>query len=297
MRAMKPTSTIRGPSGPAVPRSTAPAWRHLSILLLWSVAGCGRSGDVTIRGDVRGLDSIGFLGDSLFAQADRLEQSLDSLRAVAEGRLPAGGRTEPAAVGAGRVTGGDAGTTTTGARTAAARRADDAIFGAGGATARAQARGDSIARASALRAARGAAADDRTRGDTARGVVVLVGTPPTTQTALRTASGSTMALSGIAASGMQALEGLDLMVRGVRISPRDIVVADYVVRGKDGVPAWDGRLTHSGGAWSLVLTDRSGQPRLANVPPALRSLEGARVWVTTRPGDATPVAFGVITGR
>jgi hypothetical protein len=258
---------------------------------------CGGDGEITIRGDVGGLDTLGYRADSLFAEADRLERTLDSLRAVAEGRLPAatpelpprattdaGGGRAAVAARDGRERDGQA------ARAAAA---EAMVSGAGSMTARAQARGDSLARAAAQRLMAGTA-DARQRGDSVRGTVVLVGAPPAVQPALRTADGATTTLSGMAAMDLATLGDVEVVVRGVRVSPRDIVVSDFAVRGARGLHAVDGRLEGDGGRWVLLRSDGGGRLSLAGAPDGLRALAGRRVWVAFRPGTATPAAYGAI---
>src|SRR6476661_8724435 len=52
----------------------------LSLLLL-SVAACKKNdGTVSISGDVAGLDTLGFRGDSLIAQANRPFGAIDTLK-------------------------------------------------------------------------------------------------------------------------------------------------------------------------------------------------------------------------
>jgi len=158
---------------------------------------------------------------------------------------------------------------------------------------RAQARGDSMARASAQRLAGGGDLSGRSRGDSVRGVVTLIGAEPARQVVLRVA-GNNIALSGMATSGLGRLAGTEVMVRGVKITPRDIVVSDFLVRASDGVPAWDGTLDEGGG---LRLTDGSGRKRLPSMPVGLRGMVGARVWVAFKPGSATAASYGIIERR
>ncbi len=158
---------------------------------------------------------------------------------------------------------------------------------------RAQARGDSMARAGAQRLAGGGDLSGRSRGDSVRGVVTLVGAEPARQIVLR-AAGNNIALSGMVTSGLGRLAGTEVVVRGVKITARDIVVSDFLVRASDGVPAWDGTLEARG---TLRLTDGSGRKRLPSVPVGLRSMIGARVWVAFKPGSATAASYGIIDRR
>ena len=154
-----------------------------------------------------------------------------------------------------------------------------------------------MAKASAMRLV-AASSGDRSRGDTVRGIVTLVGTDQARQAVLKTVDGSRIiTMSGMATTGMQRLVGLELRIRGVMITPRDVVVSDYVVRAVDGVPAYDGQLTSSSAGSYLQLTDGTGRKPLAAVPPPLQGLQGARVWVAMKPGSRVASKYGVILRR
>jgi len=227
------------------------------VLLLCAAAACKRDTSVTVSGDIPGLDTLGYRGDSLLAQAERGPAEL---------------------INAGTV----------------ASRAGELATTAGQAMSlRAQARGDSMARAIAQRLAGGSDLAGRTRADSVRGVVTLVGAEPARQVVLRV-DGNDVSLSGMATSGLGRLAGTEVMVRGVKITPRDIVVSDYVVRASDGVPAWDGTLEEDG---ALRLTDGSGRKWLPSVPAALRGMVGARVWVAFKAGSVTADSYGIISRR
>ena len=239
----------------------------LVALAAGQFAACTRETGVTISGDVPGLDTLGFRGDSLLAQAERGPADL----------------LDP--------------TTRAADTTAAARAAAPAVRAAAPTAGqlmsmRAQARGDSMARAIAQKLAGGGDAGG-SRRDSVRGVVALIGAEPARQVVLQS-GGTNIALSGMATGGLNRLVGTEVMVRGVKVTPRDIVVSDYLVRASGGVPAYDGTLEADG---SLRLTDGSGVRRLPALPPALRGLAGARVWVAYRAGSATAEAYGVIPRR
>jgi hypothetical protein len=104
-------------------------------------------------------------------------------------------------------------------------------------------------------------------------------------------------LSGLATSGMQRLEGAEVVVRGVRVSPRDIVVADYIVRNMRGVPAYDGVLQVGDDGYVLILSDGSGRKRFTSAPAGLREMSGARVWLAVPEGTTAPRSFGLISRR
>ena len=99
------------------------------------------------------------------------------------------------------------------------------------------------------------------------------------------AQGRRYLLSGVALRGAMALNGLEVMVRGIAITPRDIAISSLVVRGWQSLPAVDGVVLSDG---SLRLTDGTGVSRRP-IPPSLRPLVGARVWIAYR--DGRPVQF------
>ncbi len=260
------------------PKSVGRAARNL--LLLCTVVACNRDKSVTISGDIPGLDTLGYRGDSLLAQAERGPAGLfDSLtRATNASEVAGSGANDGTIANVGGAARGGSGLATT---------AGQAI------SLRAQARGDSMARAVAQRLAGGSDLAGRTRGDSVRGVVTILGAEPAGQVVLRV-DGNNVALSGMATSGLGRLAGTEIMVRGVKITPRDIVVSDYLVRASDGVPAWDGTLDEGG---VLQLTDGSGRKRLPSVPSALRGMIGTRVWVAFKEGSTTADSYGVIGRR
>ncbi|MBL0940954.1 MAG: hypothetical protein IBJ03_18865 [Gemmatimonadaceae bacterium] len=151
---------------------------------------------------------------------------------------------------------------------------------------RAQARGDSMARAMAMRLAAIDEGGNRARGDSLRGVLAWQGTEPARSVVLRQGD-ATVTLSGMATTGLSRLVGTEVMVRGVKVTPRDIVVSDFVVRAADGVPAYDGVLESDG---TMRLTDGSGVRRVP-LPEPLRELTGTRVWVAVKNGRATSYGF------
>src|SRR6187402_640582 len=56
------------------------------LAIVAGAAGCRDDGSVTISGDVANLDSVGLIGDSLFARAGASPAMLDSLRMASGGR-------------------------------------------------------------------------------------------------------------------------------------------------------------------------------------------------------------------
>jgi hypothetical protein len=251
--------TIRRAMGPA-------------LVLAGTVVGpvaCGPSeGDgVTIKGDVAGLDTISARADSLIANAGKGPVQFDSIPRLPEPNETSSGDGTLSVPGRDGMVGTDAGNEM---------------------SRRAQARGDSMARAIAAQLA-GANAT-RSRGDSVRGVLTFTGSEPARQVVLRQGD-ATITLSGMATTGLAKLVGTEVVVHGVQVTPRDVVVNDFVVRASNGVPAYDGTLEEGG---ALRLTDGSGVRRVP-LPTEVRGYVGARVWVAVKNGNA--VAGGVIAGR
>ncbi len=281
-------------------RRVAPVLPLAALVL----AACGSNDSVTIRGDVAGLDTLALRGDSLIAEANRAPQVVDSLRLasqeaikrqLAESLAVIDPTARRAMSGSGdgtlTVPGTDApGTSAAGSAAAAAVTGGNPGTSAGGIMSRrAQARGDSMAKAFAARLT-GSGAAERSRADSVRGVLVWQGTEPVRTVVLRTPGGA-LTLSGMATTGLGKLVGSEVVVRGVRVSPRDVVVAEYFVRAADGVPAYDGVILEDG---SLRMSDGSGVKRVP-LPIAMQGLIGARVWVA--PKDGRPQAYGLIRAR
>ena len=270
----------RFPRKELLPRSPKSVARFTwPLLLMCTVAACDRATSVTVSGDIPGLDTLGYRGDSLLARAERGPiELMDSITVMKRVAQVTASETDEGTIAdvKNRSRGGELATT-----------AGQAM------SLRAQARGDSMARAIAQRLAGGSDLSGRTRGDSVRGIVTILGSEPARQVVLRV-DGNNIALSGMATSGLARLAGTEVMVRGVKITPRDIVVSDYVVRASDGVPAWDGTLDEGGG---LRLTDGSGRKRLRSVPGALRGMAGTRVWVAFKNGSTTADSYGIIGKR
>lgn len=273
-----PNRFARNDLRPCSPKSVGrTTWK---LLLLCTVAACSREKSVTISGDIPGLDTLGYRGDSLLAQAERGPVDL------MDSRTTMTSATEVAASGMNEGT-------LANVKSATRARSTLGMTAGQSMSLRAQARGDSMARAIAQRLAGGSDLAGRTRGDSVRGVVTMLGEEPARQVVLRV-DGNNISLSGMATTGLGRLAGTEVMVRGVKITPRDIVVSDYLVRASDGVPAWDGTLDEDGG---LRLTDGSGRKQLPSVPSALRGMVGTRVWVAFRGGRSTADSYGIIGRR
>jgi len=268
------------PTLPRCPSRVHPPLGSLTAVALFAYAISACSGDarsIRIQGDVAGLDTIALRGDSLLNAPSREQLILDSLRNVADARMRA-------AMDSGTVAGA------IDPEFLSAARAGKSI------TARARARGDSMARAEARVALPPADLSKRVKADTARGVVTVLGTSAVPQVVLVTDDGTKqIALSGMATTGLSKLVGTEVVVRGFLVSPRDVVVSDFIVRAVNKVPAFDGVIDEvAGGGWALTLTDGSGTKRLPVVPPTLRSYPGLRVWVSFRPGSDTPDSYGLV---
>jgi hypothetical protein len=241
--------------------------RAIVVLGLLSACDKGESGSVTISGDVAGLDTIGLRGEALIANAGKLPSAEDSLRAVVDGKVT-------------RPHGKSSANTTT-----------PALPGVNPMSLRAQARGDSMARAAAMKLVSGNGATGSGRGDTLRGVVTVIGADATKQVVLRTAQGANISLSGMVTTGLARLAGAGIVVRGIKVSPRDVVVSN-------GVPAFDGKLEGAADTgWWLQLTDGSGKKRLGALPSPLQGLEGTRVWIAFKQGTGSALTYGVIGRR
>jgi hypothetical protein len=132
----------------------------------------------------------------------------------------------------------------------------------------------------------------RTVGDTVRGVVGVSGTAPMTQVTVQPLDGTLITVNGMAAGDISRLAGAEIVVRGVRTSPREVVVTEYVVRRVEGADAVDGMLLS--GTEGLMLLSRDGERRrVANAPAGLRALVGSRVWIAG--SLERPTAFGRIS--
>ena len=259
----------------------------LAALLL---VACGGNDGVTIRGDVAGLDTLALRGDSLIAEANRAPTVIDSLRAASQEEIKRQLAESLAVIDPTSRPTAAAGSGAAGSAAAAAVTNANPGTSAGGIMSRrAQARGDSMAKAFAARLT-GSGAAERARGDSVRGVLVWQGTEPARIVVLRSPTG-TVTLSGMATTGLGRLVGSEVVVRGVRVSPRDLVVAEYFVRAADGVPAYDGVILEDG---SLRMSDGSGVKRVP-IPIGMQGMIGARVWVA--PQDGKPQAYGLIQAR
>jgi len=254
----------------------------LAALLL---VACGGNDGVTIRGDVAGLDTLALRGDALIAEANRAPMVIDSLRVASQEEIKRQLAESLAVIDPTSRPTAAAGS----AAAAAVTNANPGTSAGGIMSRRAQARGDSMAKAFAAKLT-GSGAAERARGDSVRGVLVWQGTEPARIVVLRSPTG-TVTLSGMATTGLGRLVGSEVVVRGVRISPRDLVVAEYFVRAADGVPAYDGVILENG---SLRMSDGSGVKRVP-IPIGMQGMIGARVWVA--PQDGKPQAYGLIQAR
>lgn len=282
---------------PALPRTVAGRPGPLPPLLLWSVAGmlaCSGSDSQprSDRPENLGLDSAAF--EAKFAQPAVVFPLPDSVRLTSPGAaepVPVQGRAPaPDIAGAAVVP----------------RSGDNKAIGAGtakGKTAKidltnvTSARSDSIAKAMVARMA-SSAGNSESRSDSVRGIVTLAGTAPAVAVGLRPVTGGApIQLSGMATSSLARLGGATVTARGMRITARDFVVAEFFVRAVNGTPVLDGVLESAAGGWWLRPTDGSARTRLTDLPAPLRGREGSRVWIAAETTPNVPRPAGVIGRR
>lgn len=137
------------------------------------------------------------------------------------------------------------------------------------------------------------AATQAAHEDTLRGTPAVVGTDRFNQVTLRPAGGGkAVVLAGAQARMVGRASGADVWVAGTRRSDGQLEVSRFEVRAVDGVPAMDGTLEESAGQYYLATAD--GRRHLVNnVPAALRTHVGERVWMTGTL-EKGPVTFGVL---
>ncbi len=247
------------------------------------LAGCGSNDGAELPRDAAGLEAASRRGDSM-ARAIATEAAFaDTLEMVASGQLDASLLSRLAKEAALPT------------EPVPMKVPEASSSGTGeGMTRRAQARGDSMARAAARDLiGRMDSSRDRAARDSLRGIVVLEGESPMYRLMLDTPMASMpVSLTGMATSELLRLEGLEVVVRGVRVSPRDLVVASFIVRARNGVPVLDGILNNADGQWTLRLT-QGGERSLARVPMQLQPYAGTRVYIGE--GNAAMSAHGLIT--
>jgi hypothetical protein len=132
--------------------------------------------------------------------------------------------------------------------------------------------------------------------------VSIVGSEPLTTVQLTTTAGLAWQLVGDSLHAVRAAAGLEIMVRGVVLTPDRTArpsarfdVVRFAVRRADGVAAQDGVLERDGTGFALRLTDDRRAP-LVDVPLSLRERIGARIW-WAGPLDRAPIAYGILTIR
>lgn len=142
--------------------------------------------------------------------------------------------------------------------------------------------------------------------DTARGILRRVGPEPVSQLMLAplpaSKTGTTFALRSDSLTTLAAAEGVEIVVRGERLTERAMDVApggaqvfrvrEFQVRAVDGMEARDGTLRLVNGAYLLELRDGTRQP-IIDCPVALRSAVGARIYLVG-PATHAPQAFGIL---
>ena len=257
--------------------------RHslLGLLVLSAMLGCDRFKErilglgrsTTMSQGPKEFDSLSIRRDSITRHRQAAQDSLDAMSLVrrATDSLTHGGRKAPAVPAVPMVLPTQQ-------------------------LSRAQILGDSIANARADKLA--GQNSNATASDTIRGVLKMDGSGPGSRPVLMTNRGkSVITLSGMGTDGLSQVLGSDVVVRGMRISPGDIVVSSFSVRAVNGIPTIDGRLMKSSDGWRIELSDKSGVRKLAAVPEALQAFEGARVWVAEEAKNAVPQLYGVIARR
>jgi hypothetical protein len=139
--------------------------------------------------------------------------------------------------------------------------------------------------------------------DTLRGVVIETGPAPGSSIMLRVPAGGPVVLRGASLPLLHRVVGLEIVAEGRESGERDVAadsrgarvfqVDRFVVRAADGIPAHDGILTAEDGKYSLALHD-GRVLRLPNIPAALRTKPGARVFLAG-PLERAPAAYGIIS--
>jgi len=114
-------------------------------------------------------------------------------------------------------------------------------------------------------------------GDSVRGVVSITGTSFEKFIDLRRESGSIRLTSGKRdSSALSRIGGVEIVARG-KPQGRTFAVESFSVVAVDGQPVVDGIIRNVLGA--LTLETPTAFLKLGNPPVALRSMEGARVWI------------------
>lgn len=120
------------------------------------------------------------------------------------------------------------------------------------------------------------------RSDTARGIISVNGTERDKHTMLAPVGGGRhVEITGPLATMIGRTAGADVWVSGT-LSGTSLEATQFVVRTVDGAPAIDGTLRIENGVTWLVPAS-GARVRISSPPPAFRSLDGARVWITGDP--------------
>ena len=139
--------------------------------------------------------------------------------------------------------------------------------------------------------------------DTARGIVKVIGSVPTTSlvVARNDVPGEVLSLIGPARDLVRNVVGAEVKIIGRQTSDSDLMAApggayrfivdSFVVRASDGTPAHDGILELSDGKYSLRTGDGIRHP-ITVLPDALRPHVGSRIYIVG--AVATPAAWGII---
>jgi hypothetical protein len=128
------------------------------------------------------------------------------------------------------------------------------------------------------------------------GKIFVTGSQPHTSVTLVPAEGRSRTLVGDLQAELARLSGAEVRVRGVengKPPAGDFMVTNYDVTGIDGEVPKLGILTDAGGYLTLLGPDTL---KLTNVPDALRSRTGAKVWVVgpAKGGKLEVQSYGIL---
>ncbi|MES2524891.1 MAG: hypothetical protein V4617_19490 [Gemmatimonadota bacterium] len=139
-------------------------------------------------------------------------------------------------------------------------------------------------------------------GDTARGVLLQIGSEPLTSLVLEPKGrAARLTLEGAMLDVLKAAEGLEIVVRGrltdtrapaAPAGSRVFQVASFTVRAAEGRAAHDGVVVRDTEGFALRLQDGT-LTRAPHMPVALQSKPGARVFLVG-PLMQSPAAYGIL---
>lgn len=131
-----------------------------------------------------------------------------------------------------------------------------------------------------------------TAPDSLRGTVSVTGSSLEQRLVLRSGELAVyLRASPADSAALERIAGVQVLVRG-KADSTVFCVTDFTVVLVDAAPALDGVLRNDGG--QLILETRTRRVVLGNPPVALRSLVGARVWITGAAATG-PLVYGIIS--